>query len=103
LTLLHYKIFQKCDYSPSSYKGIFGLILLSGGFMIITIFTLYVGISLLIQGVLALRSLFMGFQVNLAKEITAIFLIVLSLVLIVLSGYLVFKFERGSGIIVYYR
>lgn len=98
-----YKIFQKCDYSPSSDRGIFGLRLLSVGIFIGAIFVLFVGISLVYESFFPFGNFFMEPQINLAKETTAIFFIVLSLVLIILSAYLIFKFERRSGVIVYRR
>ena len=70
---------------------------------IAAIFVLFVGISLIYESFFPFGSFLVEPQVNLAKETTAIFFIVLSSVLIILSAYLIFKFERRSGVIVYRR
>lgn len=98
-----YRIFLKCDVSPSSDRGIFGLKLLSFGVLVAAIFALIFGVSLLFMDFLISGSLFMEPQASLSREMASAFFIVLSLALIVLSGYLIFKFERRSGIIVYRR
>jgi hypothetical protein len=98
-----YRIFLKCDVNPSSDRGIFGLKLLSFGVLVAAVFTLIFGISLFFLDFLISGSLLTKPQVSLAREMASTYLITLSFVLIVLSGYLVFKFERRSGIIVYRR
>lgn len=98
-----YEIFKKCDYSPSSDRGIFGLRLLSGGVLVAAIFILMFGIFLMYENFFLFGGLFMEPQISLARETASFFFIVLSLALIVLSGYLIFKFERRSGVIVYRR
>jgi len=89
-----YRVFDKCDYNPSSDRGLFALRLLSGAVLLVGIFTLV--FSIFLAG-----GLFTGFQLSLTREIASAFFIVLSFVLIITSAYLVFKFERRSGIIVY--
>jgi len=91
-----YRVFEKCDYNPKSDRGIFALKLLSVGILVVAILTLTFSIFFL-------GGLFTEPQLSLGRETTSVFLIVLSFVLIILSGYLVFKFERRSGIIVYRR
>jgi hypothetical protein len=91
-----YRVFDKCDYSPSSERGIFALRLLSGALLL-------AGIFILVFGIFLAGGLFTRFQLSLARETTSAFLIVLSFVVIITSAYLVFKFERRSGIIVYRR
>jgi hypothetical protein len=98
-----YGIFKKCDYSPSSDRGIFGLRLLSAGVLIAAIFILMFGIFLMYEEIFLFGGLFIEPQICLARETASFFFIVLSLALIVLSGYLIFKFERRSGVIVYRR
>jgi hypothetical protein len=92
-----YRVFDKCDYNPHSDRGLFGLKLLSGGILGLAIFMLMLGFSL--NG----NFFFMQAQSSLGRETFSVFLIVLSLVLIVTSAYLIFKFERRSGLIVYRR
>lgn len=91
-----YRVFEKCDYNPRSDRGIFALKLLAGGIFAVAVFTL-------VFGIFFLGGLFTELQLSLVRETIAAFLIVLSLVLVILSAYLVFKFERKSGIIVYRR
>jgi hypothetical protein len=91
-----YRVFEKCDYNPRSDRGLFGLKLLSGGILVVAVFTL-------VFSMFFLGGLFTEPQLSLGRETTSVFLIVLSFVLIILSAYLVFKFERRSGVIVYRR
>jgi hypothetical protein len=93
-----YEVFKKCDYRPSSDRGIFGLKLLSFGVMIVAVLMFTFGF--LILGVF---SLFLKQDSSIVREMAATFLITLSLALLITSGYLIFKFERKSGIIVYRR
>lgn len=95
-----YKVFKKCDVTPSSESGIFGLKLLSLGVMVGAFFLLLFGIYWFM-----FAGLFMPthMRISLAREITGVFFIVFSFVLIVLSGYLLLKFQRRAGIIVYRR
>jgi hypothetical protein len=98
-----YRVFEKCDYNPRSDRGIFALRLLAGGIFFVAILSLLFSIFLL--GGFS-TFLFGGFtepQWSLGREAASIFLLVLSFTLIILSAYLVFKFERKSGIIVYRR
>lgn len=93
-----YEVFKKCDYSSSSDRGIFGLKLLSFGVMIVAVLMFTFGF--LILGVF---SLFLKQDPSIVREMAATFLITLSSALLITSGYLIFKFERKSGIIVYRR
>jgi len=90
-----YAIFKKCDYEPRTEKGIFGLKLLSSGILVVSIFTLVFAFFVMVFGLLIKQ------EISLSREILFVFLFVLSLVLSVLSSYLLFKFQRRSGIIVY--
>jgi len=91
-----YRVFEKCDSNPSSDRGLFALKLLSGAILVLAVFTLVFSIFLL-------GGLFTEPQLSLGRETASVFLIVVSFALIILSAYLVFKFERRSGIIVYRR
>jgi len=91
-----YRVFDKCDYNPSSDRGLFALKLLSGA-------VLMIGVVILVFSIFLVSGLFTGFQLSLVREIVSVYLIVLSFVIIITSAYLVFKFERRSGIIVYRR
>jgi hypothetical protein len=93
-----YEVFKKFDYSPSSDKGIFGLKLLSFGVMIVAVLMFTFGFL-----ILGIFSLFLKQDSSIVREMAATFLITLSLALLITSGYLIFKFERKSGIIVYRR
>lgn len=99
-----YRVFEKCDYNPRSDRGIFGLKLLSVGILIVAVFTLIFGIFFF-SGLYAQNQfgLFVESPLSLSRETVSVFLIVLSFALIILSGYLLFKFERRSGVIVYRR
>jgi hypothetical protein len=99
-----YRVFEKCDYNPRSDRGIFALKLLSGGIFVLAVFTLVFSVFFL-SGLFtqSQSSLFIEPQVSLSIEMISVFLIVLSFALIILSAYLLFKFERRSGIIVYRR
>jgi len=92
-----YKIFDKCDYEPSSDRGIFGLRLLSTAVLIASILILVFACILIMSGA------FIKPEVSLARETFCVFLFTLSVILMVLSSYLLFKFQRRSGIIVYRR
>ena len=73
------------------------------GFMgFLEIFCFLIGASLFFVGMFPYGFFFQQ-QLNLATETFAIFFIALSLALIILSAYLIFKFERRSGMIVYRR
>ena len=98
-----YRVFEKCDYNPRSDRGIFALKLLSIGIFIVAILTFIFGIFFLSGLFTQTQSGLFIAQVSLSRETVSIFLIVLSFVLMILSGYLLFKFERRSGIIVYRR
>lgn len=91
-----YRVFEKCDYNPSSDRGLFALKLLSGGILILAAFIFVFSIFLL-------GGLFTEPQPSLGRETASVFLIAVSFALIILSAYLMFKFERRSGIIVYKR
>lgn len=91
-----YRVFEKCDYNPRSDRGLFALKLLSGGILVVAVFTM-------VFSIFFLGGLFTEPQLSLGRETMSTFLIVLSFVLIITSAYLVFKFERRSGIIVYRR
>lgn len=91
-----YRVFEKCDYSPRSDRGVFALKLLSGGILVVAVFTM-------VFSIFFLGGLFTTPQLSLGRETVSTFLIVLSFVLLILSAYLVFKFERRSGVIVYRR
>jgi hypothetical protein len=97
-----YRVFEKCDYNPRSDRGIFGLKLLSIGIFIIAFLTFIFGIFFL-SGLTQTQSGVLIAQASLARNTASVFLIVLSFVLIILSAYLLFKFERRSGVIVYRR
>ncbi len=96
-----YKVFLECDINPTSDRGIFGLRLLSFGVLVTSIFILILGVSLWFVDFLISGSMFIEPQPSLAREMSSAYFIVLAFVLIVLSGYLIFKFERKSGITVY--
>jgi hypothetical protein len=99
-----YRVFEKCDYNPRSDRGIFALKLLSVGIFVVAVFTLIFGIFFL-SGLYTQNQfgLFVEAPISLSRETVSVFLIILSFALIILSGYLLFKFERRSGIIVYRR
>lgn len=95
-----YIIFDKLDVHTTSDRGLFGLKILSGVLFI-------VGIFLMMFGLFYQLGLFSNkpfeFTPSLTRTATSVFIIVLSFALILTSAYLLFKFERRSGIIVYRR
>jgi|YelNatPaOPRAMG01_1025707.scaffolds.fasta_scaffold71488_3 hypothetical protein len=95
-----YKIFNKLDYNTSSDRGLFGLKILSG-------ILLMTGVFMLIFGIFYQTGFFTDSPfkptLSLARATMSIFLIVLSFAFILISAYLLFKFERRSGIIIYRR
>jgi len=92
-----WKVFKKCDYSPSSDRGIFGLKLLSASIFAVAIVTLFCVFAL------NLGAFFASPEPSMTRETSSWFLIGLSATLMILAGYLQFKFERRSGVIVYRR
>ncbi|MGB9960245.1 MAG: AN1-type zinc finger domain-containing protein [Candidatus Bathyarchaeales archaeon] len=93
-----YKIFDKLDIHTTSDRGLFGLNILSG---VLFIF----GIFLMVFGLFYQTGLFSNkpfeFTPSLARTATSVFIIVFSFALLITSAYLLFKFKRRSGIIVY--
>ena len=93
-----YETFKKCDVRVSSDRGIFGLRLLSAAIAGLAFFLLFMGFTIL--GIFSFRYYL---DKSVLREVTSTFLFVLSLVLLITSAYLTFKFERKSGVIVYSR
>lgn len=95
-----YRIFDKLDVNTSSDRGLFGLKILSGVLFV-------VGVFMLIFGMVYSTGFFTDTPfkptLSLARTTISIFIIILSFALILISAYLLFKFERRSGIIVYQR
>lgn len=94
-----YRVFQKLDINPSSDRGIFGLKLLSLGIMIGSFFLFFLGAYYMWFSELFVK--YESWRISLGREIIGLFFLALSFVLIVVSGYLLFKFQRRAGIIVY--
>jgi cation transport ATPase len=91
-----YRVFDKCDYNPHSDRGLFGMKLLAVGIFVLSFFIFVYGFFL--YGFFLIQQ-----QQSLGVDTISIFLIVLSFVLMVTSAYLIFKFQRRSGIIIYSR
>jgi len=95
-----YIIFDKLDIHTTSDRGLFGLKILSG---VLFMF----GIFLMMFGLFYQFGLFSSkpfeFTPSLTRTAMSVFIIVLSFALMLTSAYLLFKFERRSGIIVYRR
>ncbi len=93
--LIGFRIFEKCDINTRSDRGLFGLKLLSaviGG----------IGFSMSVCGyLLYLQGWFIGN--SLSRDVISLFAIFTGIAFILVSAYLVFKFERHSGIIIYQR
>jgi hypothetical protein len=94
--LAGYKVFDRCDYNPRSDRGLFGLKLLSGGIFIASIFIIGFAFDLLFFTALSTQV-----QSILSDQMISAFLIALAFTLLVTSSYLLFKFQRRSGVIVY--
>jgi len=92
-----YEVFKRLDYEPRTERGIFGLKLLSAGVSLASFLGLFFTFYSMISG------LFIKPELSLARETFTVFLCIFSLVLMVLAGYLFFKFQRRSGVIVYVR
>jgi hypothetical protein len=89
-----YRVFEKCDTNTRSDRGLFGQKLLSAGIG-------GAGLSLLAFGYLSyFQGLFLGS--SLSGDAVTLFAIFLGVALLLVSAYLIFKFERRSGIIVYH-
>ncbi len=95
-----YRIFEKVDSSPTSDRGVYGLKLLSGGFLITGVFMLVFG---LFYDYGFFTDSILNPTLSLARATVSVFVVVLGLAFILISAYLIFKFERRSGIIVYRR
>jgi hypothetical protein len=97
-----YKIFNRVDSNTTSDRGLFGLKLLAFAFILIGVFLL-----MLMFGVFYPVGIFtnpFGYPtLSLSRIVASVFFSVLGLALILISAYLVFKFERRSGVIVYRR
>lgn len=92
-----YRIFGKVDSNASSDRGVFGIKLLAGLFLIAAVFMFVFG------GLYGI-----GFfdsptnpQLSLAKTTIMVFLFALAFAFIMINGYLLYKFERRSGTIIY--
>ncbi len=94
-----YRIFEKVDSNATSDRGVFGIKLLSGLFLLMGVFILVFGAF---YGVGFFTSPFNP-VLSLARTTVTVFVMVLGFAFILISGYLLFKFERRSGIIVYRR
>jgi hypothetical protein len=94
--LAGYKVFDRCDYNPRSDRGLFSLKLLSGGIFIASIFIIGFAFDLLLFTGLSAQV-----QSILSDQMISAFLIALAFTLLVTSSYLLFKFQRRSGVIVY--
>jgi len=90
--LTGYRIFQRLDYDPTSDRGIFGLKLLSGGVTIMGFFAFILSFSAIFAG---------GVTRFFGMILIGIFFMVLGLSLMVLSAYLLFKYQRRAGIIIF--
>ncbi|MGA3061039.1 MAG: hypothetical protein ABSD92_11815 [Candidatus Bathyarchaeia archaeon] len=93
--LIGYRIFDKCDINPRSERSLFAMQLLSAGLGAI-------GIVLIIYSYLwSFVGLFFG--ASLFRDIISLFGVFLGFALLVVSAFLLFKFERRSGIIVFHH
>ena len=91
-----YKVLRKCDYRARSTLGIFG-------FRLLSVFMLVGAIVLLFFAfVIGLSAIFVTGN-KLLCDLVSAYLIVFSMVLLVVSTYLIFKFEIKSGVIIYHR
>jgi hypothetical protein len=93
--LTGYRIFERCDINTHSDRGLFGMKLLAAGIGGIGLFLAGFGYLLYFEGWLIGNSL--------SRDTISLFSIFMGLALILVSGYVVFKFERRSGIIIYNR
>lgn len=94
--LTGYRIFRKLDYEPKTDAGIYGLMLLSGGIFIASLLFLMFGISTIFAAALL-------FKHSLSAELLTAYSVTLSATLLLLSGYLSFKFMRRAGTIIFVR
>jgi len=90
--LTGYRIYQKLDYNPTSDSGIFGLKLLSGGVSIAGFLAFFISFFMILFG---------GVKQYLGDILMGIFFAVLGFSLMVLSAYLLFKYKRRAGIIIF--
>ncbi|MEM3579909.1 MAG: AN1-type zinc finger domain-containing protein [Candidatus Bathyarchaeia archaeon] len=95
-----YRIFDKIDVNTTSDRGLFGLKILSGILFVTGVFGLLFG---LFYHIGFLTHPFSEPTLSLTRTAISTFIIVLSLAFLLMSAYLLFKFERRSGIIVYRR
>lgn len=95
-----YRIFEKVDSNVTSDRGVFGLKLLSVAFLMIGVFMLVFGTF---YGIGFFTESIFNPTMSLARTTVMVFVMTLGLVLMLVSAYLLFKFERRSGIIVYRR
>ena len=91
-----YKVLRKCDYRARSTLGIFG-------FRVLSVF-MFVGavVLLFFAFVIGLSAIFVTGN-KLFYDLVSAYLIVFSIALMVVSAYLLFKFEIKSGIIIYHK
>jgi hypothetical protein len=94
-----YRIFDKLDTSPTSDRGVFGLRVKSGLLTLIGCFTIALGVVIGI-GIFEQP---LSFTMSIGRTTISVFFVVLGLAFLMVSGYLMFKFERRSGVIVYRR
>lgn len=94
--LTGYRIFRKLDYEPRTDAGIFGMMLLSGGIFIASFLLLFYGFSIMFAATLL-------FKHSLSAELLTAYLITLSATLLLLSSYLLFKFMRRAGAIIFVK
>ncbi|MCW4047950.1 MAG: hypothetical protein NWE99_10420 [Candidatus Bathyarchaeota archaeon] len=95
-----YRIFEKFDANPTSDRGVFGLKILSGLLLMAGVFMLVFGAF---YGVGFFTESIFNPTLSIARTTVMVFIMVLGMALMLISGYLLFKFERRSGIIVYRR
>jgi len=91
--LMGYRVFEKCDINTYSDRGLFKMRLLSAGIGVI-------GIALVVYSYLwSFVGLFFG--ASLFRDVVSLFGVFLGIALLLVSAYLLFKFERRAGIIVF--
>lgn len=94
-----YWLFEKLDSSHTSDRGVFALRIKSG---ILTLIGLFLVVYSVIVSI-GIYGPFLSFTLSIGRTTISVFFGVLGLAFLMVGGYLMFKFERRSGIIVYRR
>ena len=95
-----YRIFERFDTHPTSDRGVFGLKILSGLLLLAGVFMLVFGAFF---GMGFFTTSIFNPILSIGRTTVMVFVMVLGMALMLVSAYLLFKFERRSGIIVYSR